>query len=220
MVLSIKINLEFNMSMPMPKILLSTIFLSCFPLSAYATVGGPQHIEVLGLDRKAQKIYLMRHFEDGRGRLPQLYYYQLNGTNPTKLIQVDSLYINPKTKLIDYDQNSTQFDIEIAKIQKRLLPLQPIHKSKAHIQLLSVKKGEAKAWYDPEIPIDKWSYQYQVKSFCLKSKPQTADSYKEELNIAKVYKVPHNKNILVTVKYLGIPFETGYNIEDPVLLTK
>lgn len=109
------------MSMPMPKILLSTIFLSCFPLSAYATVGGPQHIEVLGLDRKAQKIYLMRHFEDGRGRLPQLYYYQLNGTNPTKLIQVDSLYINPKTKLIDYDQNSTQFDIEIAKIQKRLL---------------------------------------------------------------------------------------------------
>ncbi|WP_109440598.1 aminotransferase [Acinetobacter haemolyticus] len=208
------------MSMPMPKILLSTIFLSCLSLPVYATVGGPQHIEVLGLDRKAQKIYLMRHFEDGRGRLPQLYYYQLNSANPTKLIQVNSLYINPKTKLIDYDQYSTKFDIEIAKIQKRLLPLEPIPKRKAHIQLLSIKKGTAKAWYDPQVPIDKWSYQYQVKSLGLKSKPQTAVSYKKELNIAKVYKVPHSKNILATVEYLGIPFETGYNIEDPVLLTK
>lgn len=208
------------MSKPILKIIFGALFLSCLPLTVYATVGGPQHIEVLGLDRKAQKIYLMRHFEDGRGRLPQLYYYQLNSANPTKLIQVHSLYLNPKTKLIDYDQESTQFDREIKKIQKRLLSLQPVHNRNAHIQILTTKKGTAEAWYDPQESIDKWSYQYRVKSFRLKSTLQTANSYKQGLNISKVYKVPHSNNVLVTVKYLGIPFETGYSIEDPILLTK
>ncbi len=83
----------------------SAAFFSLFSLSAYATVGGPQNIEVLGFDKKdIEKIYVMRHFHDGRGRLPQLYYYQLNAKSPTQLITVKSLYINPKTKRIDYDQ--------------------------------------------------------------------------------------------------------------------
>ncbi len=89
------------------------------PSFAFATVGGPQNIEVLGLDQADQKIYLLRHYLDGRGRLPQLYYYQFNRKqSPEKLIEVKSLYINPKTKRIDYDQNSQKFDREIAKIQK------------------------------------------------------------------------------------------------------
>ena len=206
--------------MKIPKILYSALILSSISLPVYATVGGPQHIEVLGLDQKDQKIYLMRHFEDGRGRLPQLYYYQLNSSKPAALIQVKSLYINPKTQKIDYDQDSAQFDQEIAKIKKRLAPLTPIHHSNANIQILTTKNGTAKAWYDPQESIDKWTYQYQVKSRPLKSPVQTAESYKQGLKISKAYKVPQHQNILVTVKYLGIPFETGYSIEDPVLLSK
>ena len=33
-------------------------------------------------------------------------------------------------------------------------------------------------------------------------------------------KVPNQQKVLVTVQYLEIPFETGYNIEDPILLTR
>lgn len=201
-----------------PRTFFYTFFLSSMVLPAYATVGGPQHIEVLGLDQNDHKIYVMRHFEDGRGRLPQLYYYQLNSKNPSTLIQVRSLYINPKTKLIDYDQDSSQFDQQITQIKKRLLPLQPIHNSNANIQILTTINGTARAWYDPQESIDKWSYKYRVKSFRLNSSLQTAESYKQGLNISKVYKVPKNNSMLVTVKYLGIPFEMGYNIEDPVLL--
>lgn len=206
--------------MKIPRILCSAFILSGISLPVYATVGGPQHIEVLGLDQKDQKIYVMRHFEDGRGRLPQLYYYQLNSSKPAAPIQVKSLYINPKTKKIDYDQDSAQFDQEIAKIKKRLAPLKPIHHNNASIQILTTKNGTAKAWYDPQESIDKWTYQYQVKSRPLKSPVQTAESYKQGLKISQAYKVPQHQNILVTVKYLGIPFETGYTIEDPVLLTK
>lgn len=71
------------------------------PSFAFATVGGPQSIEVLGLDQADQKIYLLRHYLDGRGRLPQLYYYQLNRKqSPAKLIEVKSLYINPKPNVL------------------------------------------------------------------------------------------------------------------------
>ncbi|OTG83291.1 aminotransferase [Acinetobacter sp. ANC 5054] len=191
--------------------------LSC---SVFATVGGPQNIEVLGYDSKDQKIYLMRHFEDGRGRLPQLYYYQLNSKKPTQLITVRSLYINPVTKRIDYDQDSTQFDKSIANIKKRLIKLTPISNSNAQIQLITTMNGTAKSWYDPSETIDKWNYQYQVKSFQYKSSVQSAETYKEGINISKTYKIAQLPYRLVTVKYLGIPFETGYTVEDPVLLSK
>lgn len=191
--------------------------LSC---SAFATVGGPQTIEVLGFDKKDQKIYLMRHFEDGRGRLPQLYYYQLNSQKPTQLITVKSLYINPKTKRIDYDQDSTQFDKEIAKIKKRLVELTPVNNNNARIQVLTTMNGTAKSWYDPTETIDKWTYQYRVKNSQYKSAVQKAETYKEGLKISKTYRVMQKPFYLVTVKYLGIPFETGYSVEDPVLLTK
>ena len=74
-----------------PPLLFSTLL---FSSHSFATVGGPQNIEVLGLDQADQKIYVMRHYLDGRGRLPQLYYYQLNSKPPSKLIEVKSLYIN------------------------------------------------------------------------------------------------------------------------------
>ena len=34
------------------------------PVSAFATVGGPQNIEVLGYEVKDQKLYLLRHYLD------------------------------------------------------------------------------------------------------------------------------------------------------------
>lgn len=49
-------------------------FSTILTLSAhsYATVGGGQKIEVLGYQQKEKKLYVLRHYEDGRGRLPQL----------------------------------------------------------------------------------------------------------------------------------------------------
>ncbi|HCA4913809.1 TPA: hypothetical protein MW124_003736, partial [Acinetobacter baumannii] len=47
-------------------------FSTILTLSAhtYATVGGGQKIEVLGYQQKEKKLYVLRHYEDGRGRLP------------------------------------------------------------------------------------------------------------------------------------------------------
>jgi hypothetical protein len=111
----------------------------------------------------------MRHYLDGRGRLPQLYYYQLNSKTPSKLIEVKSLYINPKTQKIDYDQDSQKFDRDIAKIKKRLKALTPIPPKQVKIQVISKKTSKEPSWYDPKVSIPKFSYQYQVKYSNLKS---------------------------------------------------
>lgn len=190
------------------------------PVSAFATVGGPQNIEVLGYEVKDQKLYLLRHYLDGRGRLPQLYYYHFKSKTPNQLIQVNSLYINPKTKQIDYDQDSRKFDQEIAKIKKRLIPLVPLQKQNIQLKLLKTSKSTAPAWHDPKQKVPKWTYQYQVQSSQYKSPVQQAVSYKADFRLSQTYQVPKQNKILVTVKYLGLPFETGYHIEDPALLSR
>src|SRR5690554_549814 len=106
------------------------------PGLAFATVGGPQNIEVLGYEVKEQKLYIMRHYLDGRGRLPQLYYYNFKSQKPNQLVQVNSLYINPKTKKIDYDQQPTRFNAELAKIKNRLNPLTKLRTQQAQIKVL------------------------------------------------------------------------------------
>lgn len=83
------------------------------------------------------KIYVLRHFEDRRGRLPQLYYYQFTtpSTLEPQMIKVDSLDINPKTKKVDYDQEDTQFNQQLSKIKKRLTPLAKIKSEQIKLNL-------------------------------------------------------------------------------------
>ncbi|MDV4313453.1 aminotransferase [Acinetobacter indicus] len=192
--------------------------LACLPIISFATVGGQQRIEVLGYDQKDQKVYLLRHYEDGRGRLPQLYYYNFKSKQPNQLVQVNSLYINPKTKKIDYDQPPTRFNTELAKIKNRLKPLTKLRTQQAQIKVLHSSKRRAD-WINGTEPVPQWQYCYQVNAGNFRSTVQQATSYKQGLNIHQAYNIPQQSKMLVTVKYLGIPFEMGYPIEDPVLLS-
>ncbi|OAL79774.1 aminotransferase [Acinetobacter sp. SFB] len=190
------------------------------PCTSFATVGGPQNVEFLGYDAKDQKVYLLKHYEDGRGRLPQLYYYQFkNNKQPEKLIQVNSLYIHPKTKKIDYDQESTQFNKDILKIKKRLTPLIAVNKASANVQILKKTRVQKSVNSGLDGFITEYQYRYKVVTPQLSSLQHIAKAYKPNLNISQAFKIPQHNKIVVAVKYLGIPFETGYTIEDPVLLT-
>ncbi len=78
-------------------------FSTILTLSAhsYATVGGGQKIEVLGYQQKEKKLYVLRHYEDGRGRLPQLYYYLLNSNRLINLSRLNlSISIQKHIRLI------------------------------------------------------------------------------------------------------------------------
>ncbi|MCT9166199.1 hypothetical protein B9X71_07800 [Acinetobacter baumannii] len=193
----------------------STIFIS---IHCYATVSGGQNIEVLGYEEKEKKLYLLRHYEDGRGRLPQLYYYQLNNKSPEKLIKVQSLYINPKTHKVDYDQDSSEFNKALKKIKKRLDPLIASNTKTVKIQILRSQQKQISMWFNPTGKITQYKTEYFVKTLSLQSKNQIAIHYAKAIKISQNYTVPKQNKRLVIVKYLGVPEEGGYDIEDPVLL--
>lgn len=187
-------------------------------LHCHATLGGPETIQVLGYENKEHKLYLLRHFEDERGRLPQLYYYQLNSKTPEKLIEVKSLYLNPKTKEIDYDQDGQKFEKDLSQIQKRLTPLIKDDSSATQIKMINNKVHQVPAWHTLSEKIPQYTITYQLQMPYYESKIQEAISYDKQLKITQKYRIPNENKKLVIIQYLGIPMETGYNIEDPVLL--
>lgn len=185
--------------------------------SAHATTGGGQTVEILGYEAKEQKVYLLRDFEDARGRTPQLYYYDLKSTTPTKLIEVKSIYINPQNAKVDYDNRWDEVMHEIDKIKMRLVPLSTLRT--AHFNLdIQQKINSVPAWHDPQEKMRQYSYTYTVAESDLKSSTQTAISYKPGLSIQQALKIPHHDKVIVTIKYLAFPEETGYTTEDPVML--
>lgn len=204
--------------------LLFIILLLGYSTISSATVGGGQSIEFLGYDIKAKKLYLLRHYEDGRGRLPQLYYYAFNkSTSNDKLIEVQSLYINPKTHKIDYDQDQIQFEKKLNIIKQRLSPLTELkdNSNKSDITKIIIQKKTIKqspVWYDSSKKIPEYHFKYTAQNYRYKSKTQVAKTYDEKLNISQKYIIPHQNKMIIAVKYFGIPVETGYSKEDPVLL--
>lgn len=190
------------------------IFTFCLlPQVAVATVGGGQYLEVLGYDAPEQKLYILRHYQDGRGRLPQLYYAQLNSQHPEKWIEVQSLYIDPVTHEVNYDQEPTRFNSKLAQIQKRLQNLPITHPPmlqtiKIHCQNVTT--------FSSNFPIQ-YQFKYQLKGEKSSSPIYQAISYTPQLNVVKNYALTPHQKTLTVVQYVGIPFETGYLIEDAIL---
>lgn len=190
-------------------------------MTGHATVGGGQHIEFLGYEPIDQKVYLLRHYESGRGRLPQLYYYQFKpGNTQPRLIQVNSLYINPRTGKVDYDQPIDALNPELNKIRQRLQPLQRITTKIFKIDMLKKQQRSVPAiWVDAAIQVPQYRYQYKVASVWFSSQIHNAVSYKPSLSVKQAFYIPQQNKTVVTVEYLAFPEETGYTTEDPVMLT-
>lgn len=201
--------------------LILTILL--IPSASFATVGGPESIEILGTDITDQKIYFLRHYEDESGRLPKLYYFQLN-TSTDKAVEVKSLYTNLSSK--NYDIESEKTLDEISKIQKRLKPLTPLSNKNSELILINKATSLGNYWLNvPEAKASRETIHYQIKNVWNK-KTYTSDlstiiSYQNKpIQITHIYQTPLKMQLaqLAVVKYLGIPTETGYTKEDVVLL--
>lgn len=198
--------------------LISTLIISVCSTQAFATVGGEQSIEFLGYEAKEQKVYLLRYYGDESGRLPQLYYYQLNQTQAPKLISVNSIYTDPKTKKVEKYLENPYFEQQLKKIKSRLKPLKAANAATAKIQILSTAKKQVPHPQNNEWKITQYTYKYNISSKNMLSQTQTAVAYKPYLKISQYYTVPAHNMAVAAVKYLAFPEETGYTSEDPVLL--
>ena len=191
---------------------------------SFATVGGPETIEVLGSDIKDQKIYYLRHYHDESGRLPTLYYYLLNSRNPHKAIEVQSIYtpLNSRNHITE-----TQHTLrKIQSIQARLVKPAPLSPKTANLKLNKQREQTGNFWLNvPEIKVSKFQSQVQLSQSSKPSmyKSQQFENIRYHRNlpqIKKLYAFPHtfpNYRVAI-ISYMGIPTETGYEKQDAILL--
>lgn len=203
----------------------SIALFALIPQLCFATVGGAERIEVLGYDSKDQKIFLTRHYEDASGRLPTLYYYQLNTRHPTQLIEVKSIYkkIDQRSQV----QVEKDFYRELNKIQSRLVDLKALKVTKNNLNIIDTKIEKGDFWYtshpDDAFVVHRYTQQYRIKNGNFQSNIAQSIAYiKPNLKVKMLYSLPQSKNQnlvqLAIVQYNGIPVETGYQKEDPILL--
>lgn len=192
---------------------------SCSTL-IHATTGGPEKIEILGLDKADYKIYFTRNYYDESNRPPTLYYFSLNKKNSNIPIEVKSIYKNIKNN--DSDQ-TIRIENEINKIKRRLITVTELTNTKASIRIIKDYKKSGPFWLnDAEEVITKFTQEYIVINHSFISKTQKSTSYSSpKINILNLHSIPTNDNKyqIAIVQYLGIPTELGYMIEDAILLS-
>ena len=203
-------------------VLMSVMALS---VSALATVGGGQRIEILGYDKAEQKVFVLRHYDDGRGRLPQLYYYDFTSKKPEKLVEVRSLYINPKTKKYDeFEGSNGRFSAGLKQIKNRVVSLKPSYTQvTVQVETLKQKKTNLSSWLGEIGQGTEYQFNYKLKAdeAKLSSSSHSATTYSVCLTTDNVvYKVPNQPYALSTVKYKGTLMEGGYDYQDVVLLNQ
>lgn len=186
----------------------------------HATTGGPEKIEILGLDKADEKIYFTRNYYDESNSPPTLYYFSINKKNSSIPIEVKSIYKNTNNNELD---QTIIIENEINKIKKRLIKLTELPNTQANIRIIKDHKKSGHFWLNAkEEVITKFTQEYMVINHSFMSKTQKSTSYSTpKINILNLYNIQINnhKYQIAIVQYLGIPTEFGYMVEDAILLS-
>ena len=71
---------------------IALLILMSVPSNSFSTTGGPEVIKVIGYDGTDHRIYWLTYYQDGSGRLPQVFYIDFSNSRPSKAIAEESLY--------------------------------------------------------------------------------------------------------------------------------
>lgn len=193
------------------RVLLSLFMWLAFCLPVQATSGGPSIIEVLGLSKKAQKLYFLRINEDASDSLPELYSLRVGVSDSP--VKVKSVYAGLKE---DDEEKNTKFDERIEKLKTQLIHLDNQDLKQIQLKTAVMKQGKEIILEDIEVP--SWTLSFEVNAKELKSKGVITNYCNPEVKIRDWIRIP-NKNLAVAViSYNGIPYEGCYETQDLVLL--
>ncbi|MCP2040485.1 hypothetical protein L1281_001068 [Neisseria sp. HSC-16F19] len=190
---------------------------------AAATVGGDDYLEVLGYEAAGNKVYLLRHYEDGLGG-SNLYYFNLSAQEPERLIKVLSFY-DPASKENPNDQHARAvedavFEAKLAQLKKRLRPLSALKTEAITLHLDSQSLRHIPSWGDPQQSVQVTDQRYHLSYGPYQSAPATASVYKGMLTVKQAYRLPKQQGYIASVRYTNTDFETGYSTEEMHLLKK
>ncbi len=190
--------------------------------------GGPHELEVLGYERASNKLYVLEHYRDASGDLPQLYYMYLRGPQMGRMVAVRGWYEGAGTPAAEAHFGLSEFWARVERLREHLTP---VTERTDHPWRLStrVAKRRALRLFDGEQPIRKFVLQLRVRS--------TADEDRQKIRsigarvavtaylrpraeLETVYEIPGERFDVAIVSYVGVPYEVGYDKQLAILLPR
>lgn len=178
---------------------------------------GPHTLDPIGYDRQTGALYLLEHFEDESGDLPQLHVMHTEGSHVGRMAPVRTWY-QGDARVVE-----ACFEERLGQLRASLVSLELLSPSALGLDT-RVTKRRAVRLYSGQPPLRKYELRLTVRPKVRAStRPSTralvasigasttVTAYlRPRARLVESYRVPGERLGLAIVEYVGIPFELGH----------
>jgi len=170
---------------------------------------GPHTLDALGFDPEEHRLYLLEHFDDESGDLPQLHFMHTRGHHMGRLVPLRSWY---RGDPIDVE---AQFENNLEQLMARLRPLRALPLDLMALRTRVVKRRALRLFSD-QPPIRKFELRLTVRPrdmepiSSLGGNTVVTAYLRPRAHLVEAFRIPGEHLAVAIVAYVGIPFEVGY----------
>lgn len=179
---------------------------------------GPHTLDPIGYDSASGSLYLLEHFEDETGDLPQLHVMHTTGNHVGRLVPMRSWYQGPLVEV------EAQFEPRLAELRATLIELRPMPAEALSLRTRVTRRRALRLDRD-RAPVRKYELRLTVRptatsrSIASIGASELVSAYlRPRARLVDALRVPGAPLALALVEYIGVPFELGYTKQVALLV--
>jgi hypothetical protein len=179
---------------------------------------GPHTLDPLGYDPASGALYLLEHFDDETGDLPQLHIMHTAGSHVGRLTPVRSWYQGPVVEV------EARFEDRLSELRATLQVLRPMPLDQVSLRT-RVTRRRALRLYQDRPPVRKYELRLTVRPtravhpIASIGASELVTAYlRPRAHVVDLARVPGAGLALALVEYIGLPFELGYTKQAALLV--
>ena len=183
---------------------------------AMASHGGPEVVEIIGFDPIDEKIFYVTHYQDETDLWSDVHYFDLKSARPWIPVRVDMRkgLDSPTAGAGDWmDPEYTEFSDRMMRLRQRLRPLPHLKTLDVTIRAEPLSEDTLLGGWKPRL---QRSVELKDSTNSARAVVTTFCNYR--LGIESVRGIPGRSWTLVVLSFTGIPMETCYELQSPILL--
>jgi hypothetical protein len=201
----------------------STSAASTLGTSAASTCAGPQELEVLGYHSGDGRVFMLEHYRDNSGDLPQLLYMHTKGVHIGRIVPVRSWYEGASISPGLASFGAKQFGAGLADLREALEPMPRVEFHDWRLSTRVIKRRGLRVYPD-QPPIRKYQLRLRVSSrsggtiSSIGAQTEVTAFLRHRAELVEVFAVPRARRHIAVLSYVGVPFEVGYDKQTALLL--
>jgi hypothetical protein len=194
------------------------ILLTVVAAPALASHGGPEIVEVLGFDPVDRKIFFTTLYQDETDLWPDVHYFDLKSARPWIPVRVDMRkgLDSPTSGAGDWqDPEYTELSNRLMRLRQRLRPI-PHAKTLDLTMRTEVLSADSVMMQWSKVP--RLHRSVELRDSTHFARVEVTTYCDQRLGIESVLRMPGQAWTLIVMVSRGIPVETCYELESPILL--